>query len=67
MSAALFAVVVRPNKRYKVKGYRAEYATALDAEREAARLRSLGWTAYAEEQKKRSEKNDDRARTRTAL
>ncbi|MBA3505916.1 MAG: hypothetical protein H0T80_09090 [Betaproteobacteria bacterium] len=65
MSAAPFVVVVSPDKRNNVKGYRAHYATAIDAEREAARLRSLGWTAYAEEQK-RSEKNDGRDCARTA-
>ena len=44
-----FLVIVCPNKRTGCKSQRTQHATALEAEQEAARLRSLGWSAYARE------------------
>ena len=43
-----FAVMVRPSPEHNIKGgVRSRHDTAMDAEVEAARLRSLGYSAYA--------------------
>ena len=47
MSAAPFVVIVQPNRQHRVKRDRIEFYDAYAAEKEAARLRSFGFSAYA--------------------
>ena len=49
--SASFVVIVQPNKRTGVRRERIEFRDAYAAENEAARLRSLGWHAYAKDVK----------------
>ncbi|MGI8895363.1 MAG: hypothetical protein ACR2HE_06905 [Casimicrobiaceae bacterium] len=49
--SAPFVVVVEPNKRTGVRRERIEFRDAYAAEHEAARLRALGWSAYAKDTK----------------
>jgi len=46
MSAAPFVVIVQPNRQHRVKRDRIEFYDAYAAEKEAARLRSFGFSAY---------------------
>jgi hypothetical protein len=48
MSAQRFAVMVLASPKYgTTRGIRSHHDTAMEAEREAAKLRSMGYNAYA--------------------
>jgi len=63
--SAPFVAIVQPNKTHGVKRERIVFKDAYAAESEAARLRSLGWSAYAKDVKadaarKRAQQRDAR-------
>jgi hypothetical protein len=63
-----FAVMVRPSPQHDVKGgIRSRHDSAMDAEVEAARLRSLGWHAYARDfEQERTARGAEREARRAA-